>query len=79
MTETLIWAYKPLAELDGQTGFVACSQDLANKLIASGDVQDPAVGGFDLKEIETGEYARKDMAAEKRRGRPSKAEDSEEK
>lgn len=78
MSETLVWAYRPLDELDWQTGFVACSQDLANKLIASGDVQDPAVGGFELKEIETGEYARKDMTAEKRRGRPSKADVSDE-
>lgn len=78
MTETLVWAYRPLAELDGQTGFVACDAKLAEKLIASGDVQDPAVGGFDLKEIETGEYARKDMTAEKRRGRPSKADVSDE-
>lgn len=53
MSETLIWAYKPLPDLDNETGFVACDAKLAEKLIASGDAQDPAVGAHHLKEIET--------------------------
>lgn len=53
MSETLIWAYKPLADLGNETGFVACEAKLAAKLIASGEAQDPAIGAHYLKEIET--------------------------
>lgn len=49
---TSIWAYKPLPELNGQTGFVECEENLAAKLLASGDVQDPQVGALNLREIE---------------------------
>ena len=48
---TLVWAYKPLQELQGQTGFVECDEDVAKDLIASGEAQDLNVGGFHLKEI----------------------------
>ncbi len=76
MTETTVWAFKPLAALDNQTGFVVCDHTLADKLIESGDVQSLTVGGFYLKEIEAdsapAEYMHKDMVPEKRRGRPPK-------
>ena len=71
MSERLVWAYKPLPVLNGETGFVACADDLAAKLIASGDVQDPAVGGFHLKEIEAAavveDYETKVMSPRKRK------------
>ena len=69
MSETLIWAYKPLPELGNETGFVACDAKLAAKLIASGDAQDPAVGAHYMKEIETAAvdtYETKVMTAKKR-------------
>ena len=75
---TLVWAYKPLQELQGQTGFVECDEDVAKDLIASGEAQDLNVGGFHLKEIESTEYATKDMAPAKRRTTKARSDDSEE-
>ena len=76
---TLVWAYKPLQELQGQTGFVECDEDVAKDLIASGEAQDLNVGGFHLKEIESTEYATKDMAPAKRRtASKARSDDSEE-
>lgn len=72
MSETLIWAYKPLPELGNETGFVACDAKLAAKLIAAGDAQDPAVGAHHFKEIETASvdtYDTKVMSARKRVGK----------
>lgn len=69
MSETLVWAYKPLPDLNNETGFVACDAKLAAKLIDSGDVQDPAIGAHHFKEIETAAietYETKVMAARKR-------------
>jgi hypothetical protein len=57
MAETLVWAYKPLPELQNQTGFVACDDVLAQKLIKSGAVQDTAVGALYFKEIQKAEAA----------------------
>jgi hypothetical protein len=48
----LIWAYKKLNELKGQTGFVDCDKALAEKLIADGHAQSPAGGANTLKQIE---------------------------
>lgn len=48
---TCVWAYQALKELDGKTGFVACSEELAAELIASGKAQDPRDGGNSLKHI----------------------------
>ncbi len=55
MSETCVWAYQPLPELDNRTGFVPCSQELATELIASGKVQDPRNGGNSLKQIGEGQ------------------------
>jgi hypothetical protein len=52
MTETMVWAFQPVPELGNELGFVACDHALADKLIASGDVQDPRVGALHFKEIE---------------------------
>jgi hypothetical protein len=57
MAETLVWAYKPLPELQNQTGFVACADVLAQQLIKSGAVQDTAVGALYFKEIQKAEAA----------------------
>ena len=50
--EDLVWAYKPLPQLNNQTGFVACDPKTARELIASGEVQDPAIGAHHFKNIE---------------------------
>ena len=57
--QELVWAFKGLKELDDKTGFVECDSSLAKKLIKSGDVQDPRVGGRDLKYIEEKEVKAK--------------------
>lgn len=69
MSETLVWAYKPLPDLNNETGFVACESALARKLIASGDVQDPAIGAHHFHEIQTASvdaYETKVMSPRKR-------------
>ncbi len=69
MSEQLVWAYKPLPDLNNETGFVAVQDALAKKLIASGDVQDPAIGAHHFKEIQTAtieDYDTKVMSARKR-------------
>lgn len=53
MSERLVWAFQPLKELNHETGFVACSDALATELIASGKVQDTAIGAHHFKEIQT--------------------------
>jgi hypothetical protein len=75
MSTTLVWAFKPLDVLHGETGFVECDEELAAQLIASGDAQDTRDGALHFKEIEIGkhqEYDTKVMTA--KRGRPAKAE-----
>jgi hypothetical protein len=49
MFQTTVWAFKAIAELGGQTGFVAVESGIAAELIAAGKVQDPRVGGTSLK------------------------------
>ena len=49
MSQTTVWAFKAIAELDGKTGFVAVESALAAELIAADKVQDPRVGGTSLK------------------------------
>lgn len=44
-----VWAFEPIPELDGKTGFVPVMEDLARELIAAGKVQDPRAGGITLK------------------------------
>lgn len=70
MSERLVWAYKPLRALNNETGLVACEDAIAAKLIAAGDVQDPAIGAHHFKEIQPAdpveEYDTKVMAPRKR-------------
>jgi hypothetical protein len=49
---TVIWAFKPLPELNHQTGMVECDEALAQQLIADGRAQDLSVGAFALKHVE---------------------------
>lgn len=51
----LIWSYKKITELNGRTGFVDCEKTLAEKLLADGHAQNPAVGGNHLKHIDSAE------------------------
>ena len=74
---TLVWAYRPLEALQGQTGFVECDEDLAKDLIATGEAQDLNVGGLYLKVIEPTGYATKDLTADKRRTARAKTDTSE--
>lgn len=48
----LVWAYKKLDALDGQTGFVTCDAKVAKALIKKGDAQDPQDGALHLHPIE---------------------------
>jgi hypothetical protein len=66
MSQTTVWAFQPIDELNNETGFVSCDEDLAKKLISSGMVDDPAIGAGFLREIQSKSYETKVMmAAEK--------------
>ena len=67
MAETLVWAFQPLEELNGETGFVACEEELAKELIAADKAQDPAHGALHLKEIQYGDYQTKEMKPAKKK------------
>jgi len=47
-----VWAFKKIKELDERTGFVQVNIKTAEKLISSGEVQDPKVGNRALKFID---------------------------
>lgn len=49
---TLVWAFRSLPELNGETGLVECDADLAAKLIAGDQAQDPRVGDKFFRAIE---------------------------
>ena len=49
---TVVWAFRPLPELNHQTGFVECDDALARELLAADTVQDPNVGALHLRDIE---------------------------
>jgi len=48
----LVWAYKKLAALNEEVGFVGVLAATAKTLIASGDVQDPHIGAKAFKYID---------------------------
>lgn len=52
MSDTLVWAPRPLKRLRLQTGFVACDEGLAKELLAEDLVQDPSVGALLLRPLE---------------------------
>ena len=52
---TCVWAYKPLKKLHNLTGFVGVDDELAKRLLASGDVQDPRIGSNSMKHIQAAE------------------------
>lgn len=65
-----VWAFAPLEELGGETGYVSVEDEaLAEELIAGGHAQDPFVIGFDkMKALEAGparSYRTRQMTAEK--------------
>lgn len=60
---TIVWAYRRLPELGGQLRFVECDEELAKRLIASGDVQDPRVGAAFLRDVEDGQATASAAAA----------------
>lgn len=49
---TVVWAFRPLPELNHQTGFVECDDELARELLAADKAQDPNVGALHLRDIE---------------------------
>jgi hypothetical protein len=49
----LVWAYKKITELNGRTGFVDIDKTLAERLVADGHAQNPAVGANALRRIDT--------------------------
>jgi hypothetical protein len=65
MAITTIWAFQPLPELNNETGFVACDEQLAAKLIAADKVDDLLKGGSFLREIRAAAtYTTKVMVAD---------------
>jgi len=62
MQRSYIWVHKQTAELDGETGFIECDSDIAEKLIAEDKAQDPSCGAHYLREIT---YETKVMAPRK--------------
>lgn len=52
MARAVVWAFRPISQLNGQTGFVECDEEVAKQLIDAELVQDIAVGGLNLKTIE---------------------------
>ena len=48
---TTVWAFQPLPELNNATGFVECDAELAARLMAAGQVQDPRDGATALRTI----------------------------
>jgi hypothetical protein len=58
MEKALVWAFRPVAELDGATGFVSCEAKLAKRLISQGVAQDPRVGALSLRQVESGKATR---------------------
>lgn len=52
MARTVVWAFRAIQELNGETGLVECEEELARKLIDKGLAQDPSVGALAFKEIE---------------------------
>jgi hypothetical protein len=50
-TVTIVWAFQPLDELDGQTGLVECDEALAQRLITADLAQDPRVGSNHFRDI----------------------------
>lgn len=70
MSETLVWAFQPLPELNNETGFVTCDAKLAAALIEAEKAQDPRIGAHHFKEIQatSAEYETKVLSARKRKG-----------
>jgi len=73
MSERLVWAFKPLPDLNNETGFVTCDDALAARLLETGDVQDPAIGAHHFNEIQSAAA----VEAEPVKVEPEKVEASE--
>lgn len=54
-----IWAFEPIEELDGKTGFVQVPKELAEKLLKANKVQDPRRGAAALSKIVNGPIKKK--------------------
>ncbi len=65
-TRILVWAFQPLKELNNSTGYVECDEDLANKLLSTGKVENPA-GNATLTHIQD-----KPIAKPRTRQKPAK-------
>jgi hypothetical protein len=50
-----VWAWRPLTELNGQTGFVECDDELAAALLRAGAVDAGQMGHPTMREIVGGE------------------------
>lgn len=78
MVKTLVWAFKPISDLDGKTGLVECDADLAQKLIKENKVQDPRVGANFFKTIEKADEPKTETKKKlEPKAEEAKAEDDE--
>lgn len=69
---TIVWAFQPLAQLDGRLGIVECDEELADELVERNLVQDPRIGALLLKpiqvEADAKAYSTRDLKASRKRG-----------
>jgi ABC-type branched-subunit amino acid transport system substrate-binding protein len=64
----VVWAYKPIEELQGKTGFVnVADKELAKKLLDSGEVQNPLMGAAALSPIQKGPIQKKVVRRRKKK------------
>lgn len=62
-----IWAFEPIEELDGKTGFVQVPKELAEKLLKANKVQDPRRGAAALSKIVNGPIKKKVVRKRKKK------------
>ena len=62
-----IWAFEPIEELDGKTGFVQVPKELAEKLLKANKVQDPRRGAAALSKIVNGPIKKKVVKKRKKK------------
>lgn len=62
-----VWAFEPIEELDGKTGMVNVSKELAEKLLKEKKVQDPRRGAAALSPKVSGPIKKKVVKKRKKK------------
>lgn len=50
--DAVVWAFKPIKELNNELGFVTCDEQVAADLIKNKKAEDPKIGALLLSEID---------------------------